>query len=116
MKILVIDDEKDIVESLREILEEQGHAVAVAGNGAEGLKHIDQASEGFRLVIVDLTMPVMDGERFLEAFSDRPEAATPSVIVMTATPRIPTSVLQLQILRKPVELEHLLKMVREITP
>jgi DNA-binding NtrC family response regulator len=114
MKILVIDDEKDIVDSLRDILEEQGHVVLTAGNGMEGLKHLEQTSNPFGLIIVDLTMPVMDGERFLEAFSERAEASTTPVIVMTATPRIPTSVLPVQILRKPLELEHMLKMVRDL--
>jgi two-component system nitrogen regulation response regulator NtrX len=117
MKILVIDDEKAIVESILEVLEEQKHEVTTAHNGREGLACLDRAPEGgFRLILLDLMMPVMDGERFLEALSERKEATTASVIVMTASQRIPTSVLPLRILRKPIELDYLLKMVEEIGP
>jgi CheY-like chemotaxis protein len=112
MNILVIDDEEEIVESIQEILEDIGYTVSTAGNGAEGLERLNSAPEnGFGLILLDLMMPVMDGERFLEALSERGKDSKTPVIVMTASQRIPTSVLPVQILRKPIELDYLLKMV-----
>ena len=114
MNILVIDDERDIVQAIQDILMSQGHQVWTAANGKLGLEQLDQAPEGgFRLILLDLMMPVMDGERFLEALSERKEAKTASIIVMTASHRIPTSVIPLQILRKPLELDHLLNLIEE---
>lgn len=114
MTILVIDDEKEIVEAIQEILEDQGHRVLTAANGAEGIRRLDAApAGGIQLILLDLMMPIMDGERFLMALSERSEAETLSVIVMTASNRIPTSVLPLRILRKPIELDHLLEKVIE---
>jgi DNA-binding response OmpR family regulator len=114
MNILVIDDEREIVEAIEEILLEQGHRVVTASQGAQGLKLLDQAPEGgFQLILLDLMMPVMDGERFLEALSERKDAKNAAIIVMTASQKIPTSVLPVQILRKPIELDHLLQMVQE---
>lgn len=117
MNILVIDDEKSIAEAIRDYLEEEGHAVWTAPNGSEGLGCLEHApSGGYRLILVDLMMPVMDGEQFLEALSERADARAASIIVMTASQRIPTSVLPVQILRKPIELDHLARMVSEISP
>jgi DNA-binding response OmpR family regulator len=115
MNILVIDDERDIVQAIRDILAAQGHRVSTASNGKIGLEQLDQAPEGgFQMILLDLMMPIMDGERFLEALSERKEAKTASIIVMTASHRIPTSVIPLQILRKPLELDHLLNLVEEV--
>lgn len=115
MNILVIDDEVEILGAIRDALVEDGHTVATATQGAEGLHRLGQppASGPFDVVLVDLMMPVMDGEGFLEALSELEDAQRPSVIVMTASRRIPTSVLPIRILRKPIELEHLLRMIQE---
>ncbi len=57
--ILVIDDEEIIRALFKETLEEAGHRVIAAGNGAEGLKMVKQ--QDFDLVFLDLKMPGMDG-------------------------------------------------------
>jgi CheY-like chemotaxis protein len=80
MNVLVIDDEREIVQAIRDVLLEQGHQVWTATNGVPGLKQLDQAPEGgYQLILLDLMMPVMDGERFLEALSERKEAKNLSV-------------------------------------
>lgn len=61
--ILLVDDNSDILEVIRVILETEGYRVATANNGAEALARL---REGLRpeLIILDLTMPVMDGWEF----------------------------------------------------
>ena len=58
-KILIVDDDPDILEALSMILEAQGHQVATARDGVEGLANLK--SEKPDLMILDLLMPKMDG-------------------------------------------------------
>jgi len=60
LRILVVDDEEDLRESLAQILEELGHEVITAGNGEEGLStYLSLTSQGknIDLLITDFTMP-----------------------------------------------------------
>jgi len=61
--ILVVDDNSDVLEVVGALLETEGYAVVTANNGAEAL---EQLNGGLKpaLVILDLTMPVMDGWEF----------------------------------------------------
>ena len=58
-KILVVDDDPDILEALTTILESQGYQVVVARDGVEGLASL--RAERPDLMILDLLMPKMDG-------------------------------------------------------
>ncbi|UBM60089.1 response regulator transcription factor [Marinilongibacter aquaticus] len=58
-KILLVDDDEDIIEMLRYNLEKEGYKIKSAPNGLEGL---EQASEfGPDLILMDIMMPIMDG-------------------------------------------------------
>ena len=59
IKILIVDDEPDIIEILRYNLENEGYKVFSAGNGKEALKLADELIPN--LIILDLMMPIMDG-------------------------------------------------------
>jgi len=58
-RILVIDDEADVRELLRDILSDAGHDVEMAHNGCEGIEMFEKQS--YDLVLTDLGMPVMSG-------------------------------------------------------
>jgi len=58
-KILVVDDDPDILDVLTMILESQGYHVVTAQNGVEGLAQIE--AEEPDLMVLDLLMPKMDG-------------------------------------------------------
>jgi CheY-like chemotaxis protein len=60
-KILVVDDDEDIVYMVKAIMEKNGHEVTTAPDGYEALKVIKNDPPD--LMIVDLTMPEMDGWR-----------------------------------------------------
>ena len=68
MKLLVIDDERSIRNTLKEILEFEGHTVDVAEDGRAGLEMAMQKK--YDAVFCDIKMPNMDGIEFLEKFSD----------------------------------------------
>jgi len=63
-KILIIDDEKEMVDLLSGFLSQRGYAVAAASDGEEGLKKFD--TEKPDLVICDIKMPRKDGFQFLK--------------------------------------------------
>jgi CheY-like chemotaxis protein len=64
-RILIVDDQPELLRVLRRILEEEGHSVSEAGNGASALRQC--VADPFDLVITDLFMPEVDGiELFLE--------------------------------------------------
>ena len=80
MKILVIDDDQGLRRSLSLILDEGGHGVVVAANGADGLAVAK--NENPDLILCDVRMPQMDGLEFLERY--RQEEGGALVIMMTA--------------------------------
>lgn len=86
-KILVIDDEEDILITLRARLESQGYAVAVARDGKEGLKAIE--SEHPDLVILDVMLPDESGYAMIQKLKEKTgqvgvRKINPPVIVLTA--------------------------------
>ncbi|MBN2343556.1 MAG: response regulator [Deltaproteobacteria bacterium] len=62
-KILLVDDEQMIRRSASRLLSKLGYEVLVAANGVEAVETIEQMGGEIRLVILDLVMPVMDGEK-----------------------------------------------------
>ena len=80
MKILVIDDDQGLRRSLSLILDEGGHGVVVAANGADGLSVA--RNEKPDLILCDVRMPQMDGLEFLERHQAEEGGAL--VIMMTA--------------------------------
>jgi DNA-binding NtrC family response regulator len=63
-KILIIDDERGIRNTLKEILEYEGHEVQDAADGEDGLRRIE--GEKFDLILCDIKMPKADGMEVLE--------------------------------------------------
>jgi len=82
VKILVIDDEPNIVQTLQDRLEMNDYEVITAGNGKEGLKKALQ--EKPEVLLLDVIMPIMDGHEMLEALRKQPDGNFSSVIMLTA--------------------------------
>lgn len=81
-RILIIEDEPNIVESLRFILERARFAVDVVSNGAAALERLRR--EPFAAVILDIMLPGMDGFDVLKAVREEPGLAALPVVVLTA--------------------------------
>jgi len=80
MRVLVVDDEPDLRALYALNLQEAGHEVLTASNGAEGLGLLTR--EHPDVILVDLMMPVMDGYEFLQELRKMPEhQRTPTIVV-----------------------------------
>jgi two-component system, chemotaxis family, chemotaxis protein CheY len=83
--ILVVEDTEDLRELFMEVLRREGYEVVGAENGQEALTILSASLAEPCLVLLDLMMPVMDGETFLRTLQETPDGATLPVIVVSAT-------------------------------
>jgi CheY-like chemotaxis protein len=81
-KILIVDDEQDILRIVAYSLKKWGYDVITATNGQEGLDKI--ASENPDLILLDAGMPVMNGFQMLEQLRQTPDFRNIPVIMLTA--------------------------------
>jgi DNA-binding response OmpR family regulator len=81
-RILVVDDEPNIVQTLQDRLEMNEYEVFTAGNGREGLKRFED--ERPHVILLDVIMPIMDGHEMLEVLRKQPRGQDVSVIMLTA--------------------------------
>ena len=81
-KILIVDDEPDILRTLQDRLEMNKYRVITASNGREGLEKALQDKPD--IILLDVIMPIMDGFEMLEALSKQPEGKHCAVIMLTA--------------------------------
>lgn len=81
-RILIVDDERDILEFVGYSLSKEGYEVYTAGNGEEGLKIAEKVRP--HLIILDLMMPVMDGRETCEAIRRHPVLKDTMVIFLSA--------------------------------
>lgn len=109
--VLLVEDEEDLRELMRDALEMRGYAVVTACDGQEALDGLDDI-DGLCLVLLDLVMPRMNGWDFYEHLRARPALADVPVIVHSSAPSTaPPGVTR--VLQKPIEFERLLSVVQE---
>jgi CheY-like chemotaxis protein len=82
--ILVVDDERTIVETIVELLTWDGHSVTAASNGVRALEMLARKKPD--IVLLDFMMPLKDGIETLRAIRELEETAKVPVIFMTAAP------------------------------
>jgi CheY-like chemotaxis protein len=100
--VLVVEDEDDMREALREVIEMAGCKALLAANGADALKLLEARRPC--LIILDLFMPVMTGFEMLEAMRRQPALAALPVVISTSAPgRAPPGV---PVLPKPIDINH----------
>lgn len=114
--VLIIEDDADIRDVLADILREEGYQVATAEDGIAALAWLERNPEPC-IILLDLYMPVMDGEEFRAAqLRDQRRAHIP-IIVVSAARDVDTRARALGAagyLQKPLQLEELLEIVAAI--
>jgi CheY-like chemotaxis protein len=81
-RILVVDDDENILNLEKTILEQKGFSVTTAGGGTEALKVL--AQESFDLILLDVMMPEVDGFTVCRKIKDDPRLKEIPVIFLTA--------------------------------
>jgi CheY-like chemotaxis protein len=108
--VLVVDDDQDTVDTMRDILSEEGHEVLCAANGREALELTKSRHPD--LVLLDLNMPEMDGRSFLETVRRDPSLAGIHVVVLSGAEDARR--MSAESVTKPLRLDTLLGLIRRV--
>ena len=114
-RVLVVDDEALIRETLEAALEDEGYVVRSAPNGEEALRVL--AVWRPDVILLDLMMPVLDGWAFRDAQRDRVDLAAIPVIILSGARNVRASAQQLNAdaaIAKPFELDEVLSTVARL--
>jgi CheY-like chemotaxis protein len=91
--VLIVDDDYSVRDSLRFILTEViGLSVQEASSGKEGLARLSELRP--RVVLLDLKMPILNGQSVIDAMQSTPDLAGIPVVIMSGTDECPLPVLQ----------------------
>ena len=117
--VLIVDDDQELRELLREILEDEGYQVTEVADGETALDLLRRSQERF-VVLVDYLMPKGGGKRMLQEVSQDAVLSTRhAYVLLTARTRLSlpvlglTNTLSIPVVRKPFELEILLATVAQ---
>ncbi len=110
-RILVIDDDPDIRETIRAILEAHGLEVETMDDGIDALS----LKERYDAILLDVQMPVFDGERLIDYWSITQPDLLDRVIMMTAYSRRPRRERSAAFasVEKPFRYDHIVHLVTE---
>jgi len=113
-RILVVDDDENIRNTMKAILESEGYTVDIAANGMEAIKRSEETA--YNVALLDIRLPDMEGVELLKLIKD----AVPRTrkIMVTGYPSMQNAVAALNknadaYMVKPVDIEKLLNMVKE---
>ena len=115
-KVLIVDDDQDIVTMLQDRLDAGGYRTLTAADGQRGIELIEQESPN--LVLLDLYLPRLKGMDVLKRMAQNKQCEDIPVIVMTAAGTIPDAVEAMRhgaydFLTKPLEKDHLLIVIQK---
>lgn len=108
--ILVIEDDHDTRVSMRQQLEAEGYFVFSAADGRQGLELLRRIKPPC-LILLDLVMPLMDGEAFVKAVEADEQLHLIPVVLITAFPDKAKPMLARELVKKPINLKTLLDVV-----
>jgi CheY-like chemotaxis protein len=117
-RVLVVDDNRSVREPLVALLEGRGFSARGVGNGREALQALRDGFDAC-LILLDLTMPIMDGRTFRAVQRGEPRLAEVPVVVLTALTDPAEAAEELGAvggLAKPLDLERLVGFVEEHCP
>jgi len=106
--ILVVDDDEDTREALRDVLVNEGFDVRVTASAEDAIAEVS-ASDAPSLVLLDSRMRDMSGNQFLDWISEHKDLDRIPVVLVTGDSSLPRHQRAAALLRKPYELDELLE-------
>ncbi|OQW54662.1 MAG: hypothetical protein A4S09_05760 [Proteobacteria bacterium SG_bin7] len=113
-KILIVEDDRDILVTLEELLTTEGYEVEIAGNGREALDCLLRTNRLPDLIVMDYSMPEMDAPTFKDEQSKNPRFAEIPILLVTANADAEGKKAKIgarSILKKPLDIFHFLDAV-----
>ena len=115
--IMVIEDDDDIRELMKAMLEAEGYYSITASNGEEGLELLSQSETKPCMILLDMMMPIMDGWTFAEVAKKNVQYRNIPLLAVTAFSDQMSLRENFQgVLKKPVRFDILLDIVRHYCP
>ena len=117
-RIVILEDEPDLLLALEVRLQAAGFTCETARNGKVGLEKIRRSAPA--LIISDLMMPEVDGFEAIQQLREHPETAAIPIIVLTALPQHMVDhhkgqLASVYVIYKPFDFQTLVSMIRELT-
>jgi CheY-like chemotaxis protein len=107
--LLLVEDEEDSRETLRELLELEGYVVRTASDGRQALAEVDALGDTSFVMLLDLFMPVMTGLEVVEALRNDGRLVAMKIVITTSAPhRAPAG---MTVCQKPIDFKQLLRVV-----
>jgi CheY-like chemotaxis protein len=112
-KVLIIDDEEQILRMLSMILSREGYITDTAKNGKDGIEKIK--SDFYDLILTDIQMPGVSGTQVSKELKKNNGDKTP-IIGMSGTPWLLDKTLFDAVFPKPASLKYMLEIIKQIVP
>jgi CheY-like chemotaxis protein len=113
-QVLLVEDDASVRSTLAAILEDEGWQIVSVSNGFDALASLEQLDPD--VIVLDWMMPVVDGEKFLQALREDQHRDTPVLVISAG--RIPEESARTAgadaYLRKPFDIDDLLAVVRQL--
>jgi CheY-like chemotaxis protein len=112
--VMIVEDDRDVRETLAEILADHSYDTLLASNGQEALLRLRDAPEKPSVILLDIMMPVMNGWEFRALQKTDAALSEIPVVVITAHADASRAAAEMEaagFLRKPVKLESLIASV-----
>jgi CheY-like chemotaxis protein len=114
-RVVVVDDDGELCDAFEDVLRDAGHDVVCFSNGERALKYLRIARRP-DVVLLDLSMPVMDGREFIRELEKWQELAGVPVLMITGSPAedgypVPAE----RVIRKPFRVSSLLGLIESVT-
>jgi CheY-like chemotaxis protein len=116
--IMVVDDDADVRDAVARLLEKNGYLVLPAGNGQEALDVLHESTVLPSLILLDIMMPIMDGQAFYEEQQADPDLCDIPVVAFSSFSGALDGmgdIKSLERLEKPMQAEQLLDSVHRLS-
>jgi CheY-like chemotaxis protein len=113
-RVLVVDDDTEIRETIIEVLEEAGYEAVGASDGVQALEQLRDPADRWCVVLLDMMMPIMDGRAFRAEQLQDPGISPIPVVIVSAISDVAQAAEELQVaahITKPLTLAELVRTV-----
>lgn len=110
--VLIVEDDEESRDTLREVLELEGYKVETAINGREAITRLNSSGDKICIMLLDLFMPVMDGWQVIDQLRADGRLDQTQIVIITSAPfRAPAG---LPVFEKPLDLDRVMNEVQRL--